>query len=176
MEATGRLQDLLPGPDGKSKRGLSVVEIPMGGSNVPNPPLHRSNPYCISCSQYANRMHSSELASNEEAWQETRDLRGMMPMPFPSDEMVWGTATTQDAVSWIDLNAHGTGMAISVAVGCKYVVVAIPNRKQTPGNPIGDLGSIRGFGKPETESWSPTDACDDLWDHEGVLLGPGDTL
>lgn len=50
MQAPGRLQDLLPGPDGKSKRGLSVVEISMGGSNVPKPPLHRSNPYCISCS------------------------------------------------------------------------------------------------------------------------------
>lgn len=100
----------------------------------------------------------------------------MMSIPFPSDEMVWGTAATQDAVSWIDVNDHGTGMVISVIVGWKYVVVAVPKRKRTKDNPIGDLGSIRGFGKPETENWSPTDACDELWDHEGVLLGPGDTL
>jgi hypothetical protein len=37
----GSLLDLLPGSDGKPVRGLSIVNIPMGGSNVPKPPLHR---------------------------------------------------------------------------------------------------------------------------------------
>ena len=121
-------------------------------------------------------MYCSELASNEEAWQETRDERGMTPMAFPSDEMVWGTATMQDFSSWTDLNKDGTGMAISIVVGFKYVVVAVPKRKEKKGNAIGNMASIRGFGKPRQESWPPSNICDTLWDHEGVLLGPGDTL
>jgi hypothetical protein len=121
-------------------------------------------------------VHSSKLASNEEAWQETRDVHGMMPLAFPSDQMVWGTATMQDSTSWIPLHDHGMSMAICVTAGLKYVVLAVPKRKQMKGNPIGDLGSIRGYGKPETENWSVTGACDTLWDHEGVLLGPGDIL
>jgi hypothetical protein len=151
-----------------------VVEIPMGGSNVPKPPLYRSDhlPYAF---LYANELHSSELASNEEAWQETRDVDGMMPLAFPSDQMVWATATTQDSTSWINLNDQGTGMAISVEVGLKYLVLAVQKQTLAKGGAIGDLRSIRGFGMPETENRSPTVACD-LWNHEGVLLGPGDSL
>jgi len=36
----GTLLDLLPGPDGNLRRGLNVARIPMGGSNVPKPPLY----------------------------------------------------------------------------------------------------------------------------------------
>jgi hypothetical protein len=126
---------------------------------------------------YANAMYSSDLASNEEAWQETRDVRGMMPVAFPSDQMVWGTATTQDSTSWVLLNGQGTSTAISVTVGLKYLVLAVPKRTRSKSSPIGDMRSIRGFGKPETEGWSPTDVdALSLWDYEGVLLGPGDVL
>ena len=118
----------------------------------------------------------SVLASNEEAWQETRDLHGMMSMAYPYDELVWGSASTQDSTSWIPFNDFGTCMSITVIVGFKYVVLAVPKGKQTQGNPLGDLRSIRAFGKPDMESWSPTDSCHELWNHEGVLLGPGDTL
>lgn len=47
----GMLLDLLPGLDGKSKRGLGVNQIPMGGSNIPKPPLHRSICISIFCSR-----------------------------------------------------------------------------------------------------------------------------
>jgi len=146
----------------------------MGGSNVPKLSLYRSDhlPYAF---LYANELHSSELASNEEAWQETRDVDGMMPLAFPSDQMVWATATTQDATSWINLNDQGAGMAISVGVGLKYLVLAVQKPTPVKGSAIGDLRSIRAFGMPEMENRSPTASCD-LWDHEGVLLGPGDSL
>jgi hypothetical protein len=121
-------------------------------------------------------MNCSELASNEEAWQETRDEPGMAPLAFPSDEMVWGTATTQDSSSWNDMNQDGTGMALSVVAGYKYVVVAVPKKKEKKGNAIGNMASICGFGMPGRESRPPSSICDTLWDHEGVLLGPGDTL
>lgn len=133
----------------------------------------RSLPLCT----LANRTYSSELASNEEAWQETRDVRGMMPLLFPSDQMMWGTATTKDSTSWTPLNDHGMSMAMTVITGYKYVVLAVPKRKRSESHPIGDFGSVRAYGgKPETNDWSPSAHCDELWDHEGILLGPGDTL
>jgi len=121
-------------------------------------------------------MYSSELASNEEAWQETRDVNGMMSVAFPFDETMWGTAATKDSTTWMSLNDHGTSMAMSVIAGHKFVVLASRKHKRAKGDPLGDLGTIRGFGMPDSENWSPSADCHKLWDLEGVLLGPGDTL
>jgi hypothetical protein len=116
------------------------------------------------------------LASNEEAWQETRDAPGMMPTVHPSDQVVWGTAATKDSTTWTALNDHGTCMAISVIAGHKFVVLASLKRERPKGDPFGDLGTIRGFGTPQSEKWSSVEECQKLWDLEGVLLGPGDTF
>jgi hypothetical protein len=125
---------------------------------------------------FANIIYSSELATNEEAWQQTRDVHGIMPLSFPSDQMMWGTATTKDSTTWTTVNDHGVSVAMSVIAGYKFVVLATRKQKRTKSDPIGDLRTIRGFGRPETESWSPSADCHELWDHEGILLGPGDTL
>jgi hypothetical protein len=86
----------------------------------------------------------------------------MMPMIFPSDEMIWGTATMQDSSSWTNLNKDGTGMALSIMAGCKYVVVAVPKRKEKKGNAIGNMTSIHTLGNPKPESWPPSNICDTL--------------
>jgi len=103
-------------------------------------------------------------------------MHGLMSFAFPADQMVWGSASTQDSMSWIPFNDFGACMSITVAVGFKYVILAGPKPKQTKGDSFGDFRSIRAFGKPDSEEWMPTQHCHELWDHEGVLLGPGDTL
>lgn len=99
----------------------------------------------------------------------------MMSLAFPYDQMVWGSASTKDSTSWIPLIDNGLCMSITVVAGLKYVVLAVPKRKQTNA-PLGDVGSLRAFGKIGMEDWPPLSTCHELWDHEGVLLGPGDTL
>jgi hypothetical protein len=56
--------------------------------------------------------------------------------------------------------------------GRKYWVMMCPKRNQTSKNANGNMGSIHAYG----DGWEPHSACDDLWDHEGVLLEAGDTL
>jgi hypothetical protein len=114
----------------------------------------------------------SALASNEEAWQETRDVHGIMPHVFPSDDVVWATAATRDSTTWMHIDDHGLATVVTVKAGLKYWVLAVPKKGRYNTNPNGDPGSIRAFGK----GWSPSGACEMLWDHEGVLLGPGDIL
>jgi hypothetical protein len=114
----------------------------------------------------------SGLASNEEAWQETRDVNGIMPHVFPSDDVVWATASTRDSTSWMCIEDHGLASVVTIQAGLKYWVLGVPKKHGKKGDPNGNLGSIRAFGK----GWSPSGACEMLWDHEGVLLGPGDIL
>jgi hypothetical protein len=41
MLHSGTLLDLLPGPKGEKQRGLNVLDIPMGGSNITKPVQYR---------------------------------------------------------------------------------------------------------------------------------------
>jgi hypothetical protein len=164
--------DILPGLDGDSKRGLEIHDIPMGGSNIGKPPLYRLNCdsfYALSIID----MLSSELASNEEAWQQARDVKGISSLSlFPIDDMVWATASTRDSTSWMHLEDHGMATAVTIRTGLKYWVLATHKQKQAKDDENGDLGSIGVFG----DSWGPGSACETMWDHEGVLLAPGDVL
>jgi hypothetical protein len=125
----------------------------------------------------------SDLASNEIAWHETRDSDGLQHQPFPGDSMIWGTASTRDATSWTHIDDHGMVTVVTVVAGLKYWVLAVPKRasdksksKKNTSKKMkdlnGDMGTIKAFGK----GWSPSTACDSLWDHEAILLGPSDTL
>jgi hypothetical protein len=162
----GSLLDLLPGPDGKPVRGLNILDISMGGSNVPKPPLYRSGP-CHLRHQIYSDLYSRELASNEEAWQEAREERGINTnLTFPSDEVVWATASTRDSMSLMHLNDHGFGTSIKVITGLKYWVLAHACQDGSEG----DLGSSKTF-----LNFS-SDVCHSAWNFEGVLLGPSDLL
>jgi hypothetical protein len=112
------------------------------------------------------------LATNEQAWQESRDLPSMTYVTFPSDAMVWATAATQGATSWGHIDDHGMATIVKVMTGRKYWVVMCPKRNQMSKNANGNMGSIHAYG----DGWEPHSACEDLWDHEGVLLEAGDTL
>src|ERR1700735_2178998 len=115
----------------------------------------------------------SDLASNEAAWRETRRAAGFVATAFPADDMSWGTVSTRDATTWVHIDDLGMGTGIKMVTGCKLWVIAVPKRKTSRNVPTGagDMSSIHAF-----SGWSTTEAGDEVWDHEAVLLGPGDTL
>jgi hypothetical protein len=121
---------------------------------------------------YLPNVISSDLASNEQAWQETRDLPEMTDLHFPYDAMIWGTAATRNATTWPHIDDHGMATIVKVMTGKKYWVVMRPKRDQSQQSSNGDMDSIRAF----PEGWSPSTSCHTVWDHEGVLLQAGDTL
>jgi len=114
------------------------------------------------------------LASNEQAWQEARDLPGMMSVNFPNDDTLWATAATQNATTWTHIDDHGMATIIKIMAGFKYWVILRPKFDRTDLGLNGDMGSINAFASDS--GWTPEGPCDTLWDHEAVLLGPGDML
>jgi hypothetical protein len=113
---------------------------------------------------------NSHLASNEKAWQTTRDTRGIASIPFPSDDMVWGTAGTRYATSWPHIDDHGMGTLIRNVVGRKYWALARP-QPDVEVNGAGDEGSINAY----PVEWQRF-TSGEYWDYEGVVLEPGDLL
>jgi hypothetical protein len=113
-------------------------------------------------------MMYSELASNEEAWQEARDERGInSSLTFPSDEVAWATASTTDSTTLMQIEDMGFATSITVVAGSKYWVLGnSPNDEHGANN----LGSIHAF-----ENFSP-EICPSTWNIEGVLLYPNDIL
>jgi hypothetical protein len=96
-----------------------------------------------------------------------------MKTPFPSDVNIWGTATTQDTVTFFHEDDGGEGTSIKIMAGCKFWVIARPKRgKREPGS-LGDMGSAFAF---PAKSFDSETSNTDLWDYEGVLLLAGDTL
>ena len=88
------------------------------------------------------------------------------------DETIWGTAALQNATSWFHCDDDGFATVVTVMAGMKYWVVARKNRKIPNFDFPGNLGSISAFG----EDWEPSEACSEMFEHEGVLLTPGSVL
>jgi hypothetical protein len=111
---------------------------------------------------------SSCLASHERAWVETRNRRGIPLMEPQVNDMTWGTAATQHAVSHCHVDDDGFATAVTVRSGAKYWVV---------GHPKANVHDIQPWDKWDSE-------CDPAgfnvgkmkYDWEGVLLRPGTVL
>jgi hypothetical protein len=95
----------------------------------------------------------------------------MMPIDFPANSVLWGTAATRNATSWPHLDDHGMATIVKVMTGQKYWVVVRPKASQKSGGD-GDLFSSNAF----PDDWEPDQASETLWDHEGVVLQSGDLL
>ena len=121
------------------------------------------------------------LASNEQAWQETRDLPEVVKGPgtYHNDETEWATAANTHAVSWIHQDDAGTSTVSSPMAGMKYWVVARP-KDRAHNDSAGDIGSIHALGHVghgfSARNYNAGHAYEELWDYEGVLLCPGDIL
>jgi hypothetical protein len=99
-------------------------------------------------------------------------MDGMMNISFPNNGMVWGSASTRDATSWVQIHDQGMATVLTVVSGLTYWVTMFAKRPNDSDDIQGNLGSTEGFG----QRWSPSIASEDVWDHEGVLLAPGDIL
>jgi hypothetical protein len=99
-------------------------------------------------------------------------LKSMMRLSFPSDDMLWGTAATQNATTWAHIDDHGLAMIVKIKTGQKYWVVMCPKRNPGPPGSDGDMGSINVF----VDAWLPWGSSAELWDHKAILLEARDTL
>ena len=81
------------------------------------------------------------------------------------DELIWGTAATANATSWIHMDNEGFGTSVMVTTGSKYWVVYRRDRKLTGDNPRGDLGSI----DAKATNWA-TNETDGCYEAEDVIL------
>jgi hypothetical protein len=94
---------------------------------------------------------------------------------FPTDAMLWGTAATKNATSWLHIEDYGLGTIIKLMAGKTYWVIARPKREQITNehrNMPGDFKSSYAF----PDKWNTTLPGEQFWDYEGVVLEPGDTL
>jgi hypothetical protein len=106
------------------------------------------------------------------AWQQTRGLKGFVRENPPMDDLVWGTTALTGATSWIHMDANGLATQVQITAGSKYWVVLKQRRGILPIDDYGDMSSIDAF----PLEWEPWSAGQDIFEHEGLLLLPGDLL
>jgi hypothetical protein len=180
MNYLGTLEDLLDEKRERKNLVLNALDIKMGGASVPPPPQYQYKYFLFLCFVTNLLIASgSMLASNEQAWQETRDLPEIVTGIYHNDETEWATAANRHAVSWLHEDDWGSGTSSKPIVGMKYWVVVRPKAGADNGS-AGDMGSIHAFGQIghgySEREYSAGHAYTDLWDYEGVLLCPGDIL
>jgi hypothetical protein len=88
--------------------------------------------------------------------------------------MVWATAATRNATTWLHMDDHGMATVVKIVAGMKYWVVSREKCISSTGI-RSDIGSSKVF-LNEGMVWEVEMANDALWDHEGILLKAGDIL
>ena len=146
--------------------------MPLAGISVPVPPQYRQVFYIKSIRTTNNLI--SCLASHEYAWEETRGRAGLRIKSPLNDDLVWDTAATKFATTWLHIDDQGFGTAITVASGGKYWVLGRRNQAYECSiiSRQGDIGCIDAF----TGRWDPALVVDDRFEYEGVYLTPGSIL
>lgn len=146
MIEPGTLQDLLDSVQANSTVARNVLDLPLGKSAVPIPPMFAD----ISTDAYSVP-YVKHLVK-------VLDLR---------DVLSWGTAATIDALSWFHVDDDGFGTAVYVLAGGKWWVLA----ERLPGNVKDDMSDIRAF-----NGWGVRNIDPKLWTLEAVLLRPNSVL
>lgn len=135
------LQDLLD--DVNSPVARNVLDLPLGKSSVAIPPMF---------SDISTDTHSAAYVDNLV---KILDLR---------DDMSWGTAATQNALSWFHNDDEGFGTAVFPQSGGKWWVLADRKRKNVLQDEMGDINIFN--------DWRVRDINPDLWDVEALYLPP----
>ena len=105
---------------------LNVLSLPLGEISVPVPPKYRSvSLHSFYCSTYLHAVQRA-LASHEHAWQVSNGRPRFVPNLTMSNDLIWGTAALQHAVSWTHIDAEEFNTMISIETGSKYWVVGWP--------------------------------------------------
>jgi hypothetical protein len=132
---------------------------------------------------------SRYLAFHEPAWQASCGRPGFVCMPPLSNDLIWGTAALQHAVSWTHIDDEGFATVTSTQVGSKYWVLGCQRRRAVPPGSIeealGDIDSLNAFKlntlslssqKDVSLGWEPGTSNSSLFNYEGILLTPGSVL
>lgn len=141
MIRPGTLRDLLSHDKSNSPVALNVLDLPLGNSPVPIPPMY---------DDIATDARSRNVVKRLV---ELEDMRNVTS---------WGTAATTNALSWGHIDDDGFSSAISVQTGGKWWVVV---RKKDE-NPLADEMSTGNT----FDDWSPETLAEATWDLEAVHL------
>jgi hypothetical protein len=151
-------------------RILNALDLPMGGIDVGTTAQYLYEQFSIDYTIL--KMISRSLATNQTAWQQTRGLKGFVRDNPPVDDLIWGTATLAGATSWVHMDANGLATHVQIVNGAKYWVIFKTAQGNLPLNEYGNLSSINSL----PPDWEPWYASQDIFEHEGLLLTPGDLL
>jgi hypothetical protein len=171
MTRPGTLEQLrLAVEDEKNPRILNMLDLPMGHLSQDPPLLYR---YAFNaCINKFSEVPYRKFASHEVAWQETRGRVGFVMQELPADKLSWGTAATAATTTWTHMDDDGFAAVVVVKSGAKWWVVMKPRKNTTPHDPIGDLGSSKGY----PHDWALPHSGKGVFDAEGVLLRAGSVL
>ena len=87
------------------------------------------------------------------------------------DELIWGTAATSSAMSFMHIDNEGFATSVMLTSSCKYWVVYQQLRTLPPGDSRGDMGKITGPG----QGWEEH-STKGRFEAEAVLLRSGMVL
>lgn len=104
------------------------------------------------------------IASNEQAWNATRQYPGITLNKDFGNVLVWGTASTKYTTTHFHIDDQGFGTMVTVTSGGKYWVVG------RQADSTVSFGSSKVF-----DYWSATEV-DGRFELEGVLLELGSVL
>jgi hypothetical protein len=117
-------------------------------------------------------LSTRDFASHEVAWTETRGRPGFANERPLTDDLVWGTAATARAISWLHIDDDGFATCVVVKTGSKYWVLMRACEQSSEDVHLGDFGTIDTY--PST--WSPDNSGKDIFEAEGLLLTKGCVL
>lgn len=148
MLKQGKLRDLLNNVATESPVAMNVLDLPLGRTTVPIPPLY---------TDISTDKHSANLVAH------LVHLRDM------GDATSWGTAATQNAVSWMHCDDDGFSTAVWVQTGSKWWVLARLKNKEDPR--WDEMSATDTFLKWEVDNIDGT-----RWELEAVHLTPDTVL
>ena len=85
---------------------------------------------------------------------------------------MWGTTALAGATSWIHVDANGLATQVENVAGAKYWVLLRRCHKNAQTDGHSHTSSVGIY----PQDWEPWTAGKDLFEHEGLLLTPGNVL
>jgi len=95
-----------------------------------------------------------------------------LDVPPPLNDVKWGIAGGQNALSWPHVDACGFGTVVVVTTGGKYWILMREKRESKLASKQGNLQSPSAFNK----DWHPAEFQPGMYEYEGVYLTAGSIL
>lgn len=153
----GKLRDLLRNEDDDSAVAMNVLDLPLGKTPVPVPPMY------------------DDLASDAYSVNHVKHLLAVKDL---SDTTSWGTAATRNAVSWFHIDDIGLATSAWVQAGSKWWVLARKKKNKPRSDEADDSRAGEVEDPPADEvtdirifnNWNVETIDTEQWDLEAVHL------